>query len=180
MITPYQIELLQHTLGLRADRRESFRNHFVAGAGHHDMRHLEALEQAGLMERRTTPRFLDDGDTVFAATDAGHQAALAALPEPRNRTRYEDYLDADGCAGDSFGEFLCGVRLPEYETRRDLRRDERHGVVTITEYRMFRRADYWTRDVQGGWCQTKKDAKASYKEELKAFRARAKAPGETA
>ncbi|WP_250538765.1 MULTISPECIES: hypothetical protein [unclassified Caballeronia] len=180
MTTPYQIELLQHTLGLRVDRRESFRNHFVAGDGHTDMPHLEALERAGLMERRRSPRFLADGDIVFAATDAGHQAALAALPEPAKRTRYEDYLDADGCAGNSFGEFLCGLRLPEYETRRDLRRDERYGVVTITEYRMFRRYDYWTRDVQGGWCRTKKEAKASYKEELAAFRKRAKATGEKA
>ena len=38
----------------------------------------------------------------------------------------------------------------------------------ITEYRMFRNYDYWTRDVQGGWCLTKKDAKASYKAELRA------------
>lgn len=173
--TSYQIELLWHTLGLRSDRREPYRNHFVAGNGHSDMRHLESLEKAGLMERRRSPGFLDDSDVVFAATDAGREAAIAALPKPTppaKRSRYEDYLDADGCAGNSFGEFLCGIRLPEYETRRDLRRDERHGVRTITEYRMFRRADYWTRDVQGGWCTTMKDAKASYKAALKALRSK--------
>ena len=152
--TPYQIELLQHTLGLSEQRRESYRNHFVAGNGHSDMRHLEALERAGLMERRPAPPFLHDGDIVFAATDAGRETAIAALPVPRKRTRYEEYLDADGCAGDSFGEFLCGMRLPEFETRRDMRRDSRYGFVTVTEYRMFRRAERWTRDVQVGWCTT--------------------------
>lgn len=170
-VTPYQISLLHHTLGLSEHRRESYRNHFVAGDGHHDMYHLAVLERAGLMERRSTPKFLEPGDIVFAATDAGREAAIAGLPEPTppaKRTRYEDYLDADGCAGDSFGEFLCGVRLPEFESRQDLRRDERYGVRAITEYRMYRRYDYWTRDVQGGWCATKKDAKASYKAALKA------------
>jgi hypothetical protein len=174
-VTQYQIELLHHTLGLNERRREPYRNHFVAGNGHSDMRHLEALERAGLMERRRAPAFLADGDVVFAATDTGRDAELAALPEPKppaKRTRYEDYLDADGCGGDSFGEFLCGVRLPSFESRQDLRRDERYGVRTITEYRMYRRFDYWTRDVQGGWCATMKDAKASYKAALKAHKAR--------
>jgi hypothetical protein len=173
--TPYQIELLHHTLGLSERRREPHRNHFVAGDGHHDMYHLSALERAGLVERRATPKFLEPGDIVFVATDAGREAAIAALPEPKppaKRSQYEKYLDADGCAGNSFGEFLCGIKLPEFETRDDMRRDSRYGLRTITEYRMFRRADYWTRDVQGGWCATKKDAKASYKAALKAYKAR--------
>ncbi|KVN83427.1 hypothetical protein WJ68_16050 [Burkholderia ubonensis] len=127
------------------------------------MKHLEALEGAGLMERRRSPGFLAAGDVVFAATDAGAAAALAALPEPKPRTRYEDYLDADGCAGDSFGEFLCGGRLPEYEDR---------GDWSMREYRMFRLTGvsyHWAshRDVEGEWCKTKKEAKASYKAALK-------------
>jgi hypothetical protein len=127
------------------------------------MKHLEALESMGLMERRRSPGFLVDGDIVFAATDTGTAAALAALPEPKPRTKYEDYLDADGCAGDSFGEFLCGARLPEFEDRGDFR---------SREYRMFRlTAPYyhWAsfRDVEGEWCKTQKEAKASYKAALK-------------
>lgn len=31
-----QLKLLHHTLGLRPDMREPYRNHFVAGPGHHD------------------------------------------------------------------------------------------------------------------------------------------------
>jgi hypothetical protein len=164
--TTYQIELLQHTLGLTGKTRGNHtphRNLFVAGDGHHDMKHLEALEGMGLMERRRSPSFLAAGDVVFAATDTGTAAALAALPEPKPRTKYEDYLDADGCAGDSFGEFLCGGRLPEYEERGDWRN---------REYRMFRRTAWiwhWSsvRDVEGAWCKTMKEAKASYKAALK-------------
>lgn len=177
--TSYQISLLQHTLGLRVDRRESYRNHFVAGTGHSDMRHLEALERAGLMERRRTPSFLPEDDVVFAATDAGHEVALAALPEPKPRTRYEDYLDADGYAGDSFGEFLCGRGLPQIETRREFTRDPRYPTVNdlvwVTQHRMFRlRRNDWAfsteRDVQGEWMPTKREAKVSYKAALKAKR----------
>lgn len=167
--TPYQISLLQHTLGLSERSREPYRNHFVAGNGHDDMRDLEALERAGLMERRRTPAFLADGDIVFAATDAGRETAIAALPEPeplRKRTRYEDYLDADGCAGDSFGEFLCGDRLPKFE-----RRTPFLGSWRDTEYRMYRNHAFpydFQRDVEGDWRKTMKEAKASYKAALKA------------
>jgi hypothetical protein len=170
-ITPYQVELLQHTLGLAGKTRGNhapYRNHFVAGDGHHDMKHLEALESMGLMERRRSPGFLVDGDIVFAATDTGTAAALAALPEPKPRTRYEDYLHADGCAGDSFGEFLCGGRLPKFEERSSYL-----GRYREVEYRMFRviHVDaydlYGWRDVEGEWCKTRKEAKASYKAALK-------------
>lgn len=175
-VPAYQIQLLHHTLGLSERRRESYRNHFVAGHGNSDMLHLEALVRAGLMERRRTPTFCDPADIVFAATDAGLTMAIAALPEPTppaKRTRYEEYLDADGCGGDSFGEFLCGSRLPEFERRGDWRKEE---------YRMFRRAyshtydRYGYRDVQGEWQSTKKDAKASYKAALKACAMRLRQP----
>lgn len=164
--TPYQISLLQHTLGLSEHRRDPYRNHFVAGHGHSDMRHLEELERAGLMERRQSPRFLVDGDIVFAATDAGREAAIDALPAPRKRTLADDWRDRDG--DESFGEFLCGARLPEYEHRY-----ARSGAGrNVSEYRMFRRARWgdYHHEVEGGWFRTKKEAKASYKAALKAHR----------
>jgi hypothetical protein len=164
--TPYQIELLQHTLGLTGKTRGNHtphRNLFVADAGHHDMKHLAALEGMGLMERRRSPGFLAAGDIVFAATDTGRATALAALPEPKPRTRYEDYLDADGCAGNTFGEFLCGDRMPKFEQRRPLFGDSWRN----TEYRMYRNHAFYKRDVEGDWCKTMKEAKASYKAALK-------------
>ncbi|MBB5508106.1 hypothetical protein [Paraburkholderia atlantica] len=174
--SPYQISLLQHTLGLSERRREPYRNHFVAGHGHSDMRDLEALEQAGLMERRPSPKFLDAGDIVFAATDAGREAAIAALPEPTpsaKRSRYQEYLDADGCAGDSFTEFLCGRQFPIFESRRAPfdQKGDRFGY----QHRMYRLGkEMWcyARDVEGEWCATMKDAKASYKAALKASKQR--------
>jgi hypothetical protein len=137
------------------------------------MPHLEALELAGLMERRRSPGFLDAGDIVFAATDAGREVAIAALPKPRKRTKADDWRDRDGC--ESFGEFLCGGRLPKFESRQayGAAPRDRYGY----EYRMYRVRDaYWSdfhRDVEGDWCGSKEDAKASYKAALKARRAKA-------
>ncbi|AOZ06794.1 hypothetical protein [Cupriavidus malaysiensis] len=164
--TSAQIGLLQHTLGISERHREPHRNHFVAGPGHHDMPDLEQLEAAGLMVRGYRPAFLPESSIVFYTTEAGRALAITSLPEPRKRTRYEEYLDADGCAGDSFGEFLCGIRLPEFETRwhRDYGTWKEHY-----QYRMFRR-DGYGREVQGDWAPTKKEAKASYKAALKARR----------
>lgn len=150
--TPQQIHLLQHTLGLQSNIRVPYRNHFVAGTGHHEMDELEALEKLGFMERVHTPSFCDKDDIVFAATDAGRTLAMDNLqPEPQ-RTRYDNFLSYDGCL--SFGEYLCGRKLPSFE-RRSIRWD--HG-----EWRMAR-YDHGSVDVAGEWCRTKKDAKASYK-----------------
>lgn len=168
--TKYQIGLLQHTIGISEFNQASHRNHFVAGKGHSDMPHLELLCGMALMERARRPAFLPEDDVVFRVTEEGRRLAVAALPEPKKRTRYEEYLDADGCAGDSFGEFLCGIRLPQVETRDHWT----YGMPrSITQYRMYRQVwdSYYRipggRDVQGEWAATKKDAKASYKAALK-------------
>lgn len=152
--TPRQIELLQHTLGLSADNRVSHRNHFVAGNGHHNMPDLQLLENFGLMRRASTPAFLPAGDIVFCATEAGRSIAASALPLPRERTRYEDFLDYDG--GMTFGEYLCGAKLPVFERKQDWR---------TVHWRMVRRVNGAV-DVAGQWAITKKDAKASYKQAL--------------
>ena len=156
-ITSEALHVLHHTLGVRPDRREPFRNHFVAGAGHHDMPTLEELERSGLMERRRTPAFCDQGDIVFAATHAGRVLALEHLPPEPKRTKFEEYIHAD--CFDSFAQFL-GIRKPNYEACFAGKR---------WEYRMYRTGGYggW-RDVQGDWATTKKEAKASYKAALKA------------
>ncbi|MDM8356581.1 hypothetical protein [Pandoraea communis] len=167
VLTKSQIGILQHSLGIRIRGDKSYRNHFVAGPGHHDYSDLMALVRAGMMREHPASQ-ITGGSQWFQVTDSGWTAAFDALPEPPKRTRYGEYLDADGCAGDSFGEFLCGGRLPEFESRRDLRRADCGRLIEIIEYRMFRNFDFWTRDVQGGWCSTKKDAKASYKAALKA------------
>ncbi|CAG9177631.1 hypothetical protein [Cupriavidus pampae] len=176
--TVYQINLLQHTLGINERHREPHRNHFVAGPGHHDMADLELLEDAGLMVRGHRPKFLPEDDIVFYTTEAGRVLAITSLPELKKPSRYEEYLRADGCAGDSFAEFLIGGRMPKFETRtrydcilQQWSGGDRFGC----QYRMYRTVgDGWRdrRDVEGEWCKTKKEAKASYKGALKAHQER--------
>ncbi|MGZ4968075.1 MAG: hypothetical protein ACXV8O_01550 [Methylobacter sp.] len=90
-ISQHQIELLNHTLGLRPDIREPYRNHFVAGPGHHDQADLESLEKLGLMQRVKAPSFCPDGDVVFICTDSGKNYAIDNLPRPGRYTK-DGYL----------------------------------------------------------------------------------------
>lgn len=158
------VEVLWHTLGLSIDRREPYRNHFVAGLGHHCMLALDALEAQGLMQRVRSPAFLEKSDILFMATDAGRELAIASLPPEPKRTRYDEFCRSGG--EESFGEFLCGWGLPKVEV--DGGASLWH--CSITKYRMYR--EKWDeyqgirREVQGEWRETKKDAKASYKEAL--------------
>lgn len=157
-ITPHMLHLLHHTLGLRPDRRESFRNHFLAGPGHHDQSDLEALEAAGLMCKRNAPAFCGEGDIVFSCTDAGKDYAVENLPPEPPRTRYDDYLRSE--YSDSFADYL-GINKPKFETR---------GSWNNYEYRMYRSTRYDYYDVVGEWKPTRKAAKESYKTVLASLR----------
>lgn len=174
MTTQVQIGLLHHALGVSVHQRRPYQNRFVAGPGHHDLEDLEALERAGLMERVRTPAFLAESDIVFVVTETGRLAALDALPPqptPPKRTRLDEWRARDG--SESFGEFLCGDRLPEFEWRTAARGQPagRWGC----EFRMFRcRYSHCEPEVRGEWKCTKKEARASYKAALKAFHARRK------
>lgn len=168
MITPapsqQQIELLHHTLGLSPRRREPYRNHFVAGPGHHAQADLLELVRLGLMERARAPSFLDADDQVFRVTDAGKAVAQQELPDPPKLTRYLEWIESD-CPC-SFGDWLLGAsQLPRVEYA---------GTRSAPLYRMYRiqAGESWYRDVQGDWCATKKAAKASYKAALKAHQQR--------
>ena len=157
-----QLGLLQHALGLSADRRVPYRNYFVAGESHQDYPDLLELERMGYLARTRVPAFLEEGDIVFAATDAGKTLAISSLPSPSKRSHYDDYLAAD--SGKTFGEFLCGVHIPKFE---DDRMHRRYGEpVRFRMYRETWNGWRWHRDVQGEWAPYKKDAKASYKAAL--------------
>lgn len=149
MISAHQLSLLNHALGLRPDRREPFRNHFVAGDGHHDQADLLALVDAGMMTRRDNPKWMGGGD-LFHVSDAGTEYAIAHLPMPPKRTRYQEYLDSE--CGMSFGEWLMGWDLPKYERDYSFPRGDR---VRMKSQR-----------ATGEYCETKKAAKASYKAAL--------------
>lgn len=156
-VSERHLALLWHTLGVTPERREPYRNHFVADPGHYAMPDLQGLEAEGLMARARTPAFCCPDDVVFIVTDAGRRLALRLLPEPPKQTRYDEYLCSE--YSESFADYL-GINVPEYESRGDWRN---------REYRMRRWVGLSSYiDVQGEWARTKKEAKASYKAALKA------------
>lgn len=106
--------VLLHTLGLDADHREPWRNHYVVGADHDAA--IAQLVERGLMAQTRTPGFLAEGDRNFCATEQGKRVAVKANyrlnPPPkltRSARRYRLWMDsgADDC-GISFGEFIKG------------------------------------------------------------------------
>lgn len=107
-MTPAAFDMLLHTLGLDARRREPWRNHYITGAADPTM---DALVAAGLMEPAPRPGWIAAEDFPYRATDAGKVAAIAENerrhPKPsRSRARYFHYLDRADAYGCSFGEYL--------------------------------------------------------------------------
>lgn len=74
-MTPDQIELARHALGLDGRRRQSYRNHYVIGAGNADHDNWTAMVAAGEARRRNGSP-LTGGDDLFWLTTAGATAAL--------------------------------------------------------------------------------------------------------
>lgn len=98
---------LLHTLGLDADHRTPWRDHYVTGG---EDAQIAALVEAGLMEAARRPGFLPAEDRVFRATTEGRRAAIAENnrrhpPPGRAKARYLAWLRADGVFG-TFGEYL--------------------------------------------------------------------------
>ena len=154
------IELMQHALGINERNREPYRNYFLASTESSDSNVWETLVEQGFATSHPAPKHTC-GDVVYRVTETGQVAAISALPEPKKRTRYDDYLHSE--VVESFGEWL-GVNLPKFEYR------EVDYIRGKWEYRMYRCSRcYWDsyRDVEGDWKPTKKAAKASYKEALK-------------
>lgn len=151
------IELMQHALGINERNRTPYRNYFLAGEGHTDNEMWEKLVSEGFATSRPAPDFVGGG-VLYHVTDKGEELAITSLPEPKKKTRYEEYLDADSCL--SFGEWLLGYQLPEVEY-------DRHGKCRMFRCSYDTAYGYPRRDVQSEWCPTKKAAKASYKEALR-------------
>lgn len=97
------IELMQHALGISERNRTPYRNYFLAGEGHTDNVKWEELVSDGFATSRPAPGFVGGG-TLYHVTEKGEEAAISALPEPKKRTRYDDYLHSEVC--ESFGEWL--------------------------------------------------------------------------
>lgn len=132
-LTPAAEDVLLHTLGLSRRDSTAYRDHFVAGPGHHANQHLVDLEAAGLMERRRRPGFLPEDSQVWGTTADGK--ALAAQlhrkrfpPPSRSQQRYLQWLDETDLTNEPFGAWLrrgaykhkhgpdceCGCRAPRW------------------------------------------------------------------
>jgi hypothetical protein len=76
-MNPAQLEVARHALGLPNHMRRSYRNRFVAGAGHSDFVTWLDLVRIGFAGRAVAPKGLG-GDDLFWLTPPGAEAALKA------------------------------------------------------------------------------------------------------
>ncbi|KQM92264.1 hypothetical protein ASE70_14905 [Sphingomonas sp. Leaf22] len=93
------LTVLQHSLGVdQYGRGNQYRDHFVCGEGHDSYAACCAAVAQGLMTRRESALFGDNG-SLFRVTDAGRAWMAANSPAPpkltRSQQRYQRYLDAD-------------------------------------------------------------------------------------
>lgn len=87
ILTPAQRDLARHALGLPNDRKRSYRNSFVAGAGHSDYADWQAMVDAGLATKRDGSTVPFGGDDLFRLTPRGAVAAL----DPGEQLDPEDF-----------------------------------------------------------------------------------------
>ena len=76
-------EVLRHTLGLKKDGDDAWRNYFVASEGHSDMPVLNELLVADYMVVRDNP--VGSG-YLFRATDKGREAVAGVRMTPNARS----------------------------------------------------------------------------------------------
>lgn len=123
-MTPEQLHILQHSLGLdEYGRGTGHRNHFVTGEGSTNHPTCMSLVELGHMEIRRAKYEPYGGDDVFAVTEGGCRAVAAESPAPPKLTRsqqnYRDFLAYDG--GCTFIEYLT--------MRARIRRQERESYL---------------------------------------------------
>jgi len=123
------MDALLHMLGLDADHREPWRNHYVTGG---DAPEIDALVAAGLVEPVAAPRFLDATDRVYRATAEGERQARIENrrrnppPSPAKR-RYLAWLRLSDAWPDlTFADFLRRRLYDPDVLERDLA-DARHA-----------------------------------------------------
>lgn len=85
-MTPAQIDLARHALGLPNNRRRSYRNRFVTGEGCADHVEWTAMVAGGFAQRRAGSE-LTGGNDFFWLTRNGAEAAL----KPGERLDPEDF-----------------------------------------------------------------------------------------
>jgi hypothetical protein len=87
--------------------KSEYRNYFCTGKDCSNYADIQALVAAGLM--RFSHRINAGRDEIYFVTDAGREAALEDVVQPkltRSQRRYREFQDAD--CGMKFGEWLRG------------------------------------------------------------------------
>lgn len=89
-------KILHHALGISAEQRKPYRNHYVTGDGCSNMQQIQRLCAAGLMVKAICPGFLSNSDQLFLVTEEGRNEAMRTLPNQptltRSQKRYRRYL----------------------------------------------------------------------------------------
>jgi len=117
-LTPEQIHILQHSLGLSKRHDKPYRNYYAVYAGSGDaIRDLESLVEKGLMGNGGKSPV--NADMIyFYVTEKGRLVAIENLPEDKlspGQKRYERFLDLkDVCPDLTFRQFLTDKRWEEY------------------------------------------------------------------
>lgn len=94
-MTPKQIELARHALGLDRRHTTSYRNRFVAGPGHDDYNDWMDLVATGLAEHWDASTIPFGGCDLFWLTKAGAELAL----KTHESLSIEDFPDARSANG---------------------------------------------------------------------------------
>lgn len=91
-MTPTQIDLARHALGLDGQRKVSYRNHFVTGPGPGNDDHMQwtAMVEAGDAVKRQGSQ-LTGGDDLFRLTLQGARAVLRG----KEKLDPEDFPEAE-------------------------------------------------------------------------------------
>ncbi|WP_051534695.1 hypothetical protein [Deefgea rivuli] len=163
MLSKKALHILQHSLGLdEYGQGRQYRNHYVAGEGHHSWPELLALEASGHITRRKINPALIGGESefCFCVTDKGIDTVAQESPAPpaipKSKKTYDDYCSISECY-DNFAHFL-GFDKPEVEA--EYTTDTRNYFRKLWRYRMKSSRGC------GEWKPTKKEAKASYKADM--------------
>lgn len=103
-LTPSQLEILQHSLGVdKYGRGSMYRNHFCASGDDEDV--CRSLVALGLMQQHATTEmfpYFNCSVTELGKTVV-RECSLKLPPRTRSGKRYDEWLDAD-----------CGMKFAEW------------------------------------------------------------------
>jgi hypothetical protein len=111
-VTPEQLQILQHALGVdEYGRGDQYRNHFCAGGA--DVLICRELVSLGYMEEWPKVEWIPY--FMFSVMESGKAAMLAASQQPpkssRGQKRYLEFLNWKDAGGGSFREFLAARKV---------------------------------------------------------------------